>query len=84
MSAGRGTKRFHEEAVMVQKVAKSDESPEGVAMAIADSHAAAVEFPRMEFAENAPVGAIAQQMVDGQFDKAFLISEIERLIDLAA
>jgi putative intracellular protease/amidase len=32
----------------------------------------------MEFADKAPVGEIAQRMVDGTFDKAFLISEIER------
>jgi putative intracellular protease/amidase len=45
---------------------------------IADSHAQAVVFPKMEFAEEAPVGDIAQRMVDGTFDKDFLISEIER------
>ncbi|HSO42645.1 MAG TPA: hypothetical protein VLR47_07380 [Rhodospirillales bacterium] len=67
---------------MVQTLAKSDTSPEAVARAIADSHAAAVEFPTMEFAENAPVGAVAQRMVDGQFDKAFLVSEIERFTGL--
>jgi putative intracellular protease/amidase len=63
---------------MVQKGAKSDQSPEDVAMAIADSHAAAVEFPEMLFPENAPVGLIAERMEEGRFDKAFLISEIER------
>lgn len=45
---------------------------------IADSHARAVVFPKMKFAEKAPVGEIAQRMVDGTFDKAFLVSEIER------
>ncbi|HET7718634.1 MAG TPA: hypothetical protein VFK43_01620 [Acidimicrobiales bacterium] len=45
---------------------------------IADSHAKAVVFPKMEFADKAPVGDIAQRMVDGTFDKEFLISEIER------
>ncbi len=63
---------------MVQKSATSDELPEAVAREIADRHAAAVEFPTMEFADDAPVGAVAQRMVDGQFDKAFLIGEIER------
>ena len=58
--------------------AKSDESPEDVAKAIADRYAAAVEFPTMMFADDAPVGLVAQRMVDGRFDKAFLISEIER------
>ena len=53
-------------------------SPEAVAAAIADNHAAAVEFPSMTFADDAPVGQIAQRMVDGKYDKAFLISEIER------
>jgi len=60
---------------MVQKVAKT---PEDVAMAIANSHAAAVEFPSMLIAQDAPVGLIAQRMAEGRFEKAFLISEIER------
>ena len=63
---------------MVGTVAKSDESPEDVARAIADRYAAAVEFPTMMFADDAPIGLVAQRMVDGRFDKAFLISEIER------
>jgi len=54
-------------------------SPEALAAAIAENHAAAVEFPSMMFADDAPVGQIAQRMVDGRYDKAFLISEIERL-----
>ena len=58
--------------------AKSDEFPEDVAKAIADRYAAAVEFPTMMFADDAPIGLVAQRMVDGRFDKAFLISEIER------
>lgn len=53
-------------------------SPAGVVERIADSHAKAVVFPKMDFAEKAPVGDIAQRMVDGTFDKAFLISEVER------
>lgn len=32
----------------------------------------------MKFADDAPVGLIAQRMVDGKYDKAFLVSEIER------
>lgn len=62
---------------MVQTVTKSVESPENIAQAIADSHAGAVEFPSMLVAD-APVAAIAQRMVDGQFDKAFLAAEVER------
>jgi putative intracellular protease/amidase len=53
-------------------------SPAEVAAKVAESHAKAVVFPKMEFGEDAPVGEIAQRMVDGTFDKAFLISEIER------
>lgn len=53
-------------------------SPAEVAERVADSHARAVVFPTMQFSENAPVGEIAQRMVDGAFDKAFLVSEIER------
>ena len=53
-------------------------SPEAVAATIADKHATAVVFPSMTFAEDAPVGKIAQRMADGKYDKAFLISEIER------
>lgn len=54
------------------------DSQAAVADKIAASHARAVVFPAMEFAEKAPVGDIAQRMVDGMFDKAFLIDEIER------
>ncbi len=57
-------------------------SPDAVAAAIADKHADAVEFPSMMFAEDAPVGKIAQRMVDGRYDKAFVISEIERFTGL--
>lgn len=53
-------------------------SPADAAQRIADSHARAVVFPKMEYAEKPPVGEVAQRMVDGTFDKAFLISEIER------
>ncbi len=63
---------------MVQTQATSQKSPDDVARTIADGHAAAVEFPTMEFPEDAPVGAIAQRMLEGRFDKAFLIGEIER------
>jgi putative intracellular protease/amidase len=62
----------------MEQAPKVDGSPAEVAERIADSHASAVVFPEMEFAEKAPVGDIAQRMVDGTFDKAFLISEIER------
>jgi putative intracellular protease/amidase len=77
-SDDRGKNDFPEEALMVQTVAKGDDSPEAIALAIANRHAAAVEFPTMQFADDAPVGQVAQRMVDGRFDKAFLISEIER------
>ena len=53
-------------------------TPAEVAERIAQRHASAVVYPKMQLAENAPVGEIAQRMVDGTFDKAFLISEIER------
>src|SRR3954469_10284219 len=59
-------------------------SPEAVAAAIADNHAASVQFPKMKFADDAPVGAIAQRMVDGRYDKAFLISEIQRFTGVKA
>ena len=59
-------------------------SSETVAAAIAEDHAAAVEFPSMMFADDAPVGEIAQRMVDGQYDKAFLIGEIERFTGVTA
>jgi putative intracellular protease/amidase len=57
---------------------KAQASPAEVAERIADSHARAVVFPKMDFAESSPVGEVAQRMVDGTFDKAFVISEIER------
>jgi putative intracellular protease/amidase len=59
-------------------------SPEAVAAAIAENHAAAVEFPTMMFADDAPVGAIAQRMVDGRYDKAFLLGEIGRFTGVQA
>lgn len=68
---------------MVQTGAKGQDSPEDIAKAIADRHAAAVEFPTMLFADDAPVGLVAQRMVEGRFDKAFLVSEIERFTGVA-
>ena len=62
----------------MEQAPKTEGSPAEVAERIAERHARAVVFPKMEFAEKAPVGDIAQRMVDGTFDKAFLISEIER------
>ena len=59
-------------------------APEAVAAAIAENHAAAVEFPSMMCADDAPVGAIAQRMVDGRYDKGFLIDEIERFTGVQA
>ena len=62
----------------MEEATKVQGSPAEVAEKIAESHARAVVFPKMEDADSAPVGEIAQRMVDGTFDKAFLISEIER------
>jgi putative intracellular protease/amidase len=67
---------------MVQTVAKRQDSPEDIARAIADNHAAAVEFPSMMFPDDAPVGVVAQRMADGRYDTAFLLSEIERFTGL--
>jgi putative intracellular protease/amidase len=67
---------------MTQTVAKRQDSPAEIAEAIADNHAAAVEFPTMMFPDDGPVGLIAQRMADGRYDKAFLISEIERFTGL--
>jgi putative intracellular protease/amidase len=67
---------------MAQTVAKGQDSPEDIAGAIADNHAAAVEFPAMMFPDEGPVGLIAQRMADGRYDKAFLLSEIERFTGL--
>jgi putative intracellular protease/amidase len=66
-----------EEDVM-EAASEAQGSPAEVAEKIADSHARAVVFPKLEFEDKAPVAEIAQRMVDGTFDKAFLISEIER------
>jgi putative intracellular protease/amidase len=57
-------------------------TPDAIAAAIADKHAAAVEFPKVMFPEGAPVAQISQRMADGKYDKAFAISEVERLTGL--
>ena len=62
----------------MEQGSKVQGSPAEVARSIAESHARAVVFPKMEAGDDAPVGEIAQRMVDGTFDKAFLIDEIER------
>ena len=62
----------------MEQSATDQASTAAAADRIADSYAKAVVFPQMEFTEKAPVGDIARRMVDGTFDKAFLISEIER------
>jgi len=69
---------------MVQTATTTNASPEAIAEAIAEKHAAAVQFPAMMFADDAPVGKIAQRMVDGKYDKAFLLSEIERITGVKA
>lgn len=63
---------------MVQNATQTDDSPDAGVTRIADAHASAVEFPTMAMAEDAPIGQIAQRMVDGQFDKTFLTAEVER------
>ncbi len=68
----------------MEEASKVQGSPAEVAEAIADSYARAVVFPTMEFADGAPVGEIAQRMVDGAFDKAFLIAEIQRFTGVKA
>lgn len=75
--------RFVEEAVIMQETAGRHD-PEAVAKAIADSHAAAVEFPTMLMEQDPPVGRIAQRMLDGQFDKPYLLAEIERFTGVTA
>ena len=62
----------------MEQTSNAEQSQADVADKIAASHARAVVFPAMEYAEKAPVGDIAQRMADGTFDKAFLIDEIER------
>src|SRR5215203_5251368 len=80
--ADRGANNFLE--VVMAQTTGTAVSPEDMAAAIAENHAAAVEFPSMMFADNAPVGEIAQRMVDGRYDKAFLLSEIERFTGVRA
>jgi putative intracellular protease/amidase len=65
-------------------MAKTPDSPEQVAQAIADKHAEAAVFPSMMFADEAPVAQVSQRMVDGKYDKAFLLSEIERFTGIKA
>lgn len=52
---------------------------------IAADHAASVRYPEMMFSGEAPVGAVAQRMVDGKYDKRFLLAEIRRFtgVDLS-
>jgi putative intracellular protease/amidase len=80
--ADRGANNFLE--VEMAQTTGTAVSPEAMAAAIAENHAAAVELPSMMFADNAPVGEIAQRMVDGRYDKACLISEIERFTGVRA
>src|SRR5438874_2812306 len=80
---GSRCKQFGEGVEMAQTTG-TNVSPEAIAAAIAENHATAVEFPSMMFADDAPVGEIAQRMVDGKYDKAFLLSEIERFTGVKA
>ena len=78
---GGGVRRLAVETLEEDAMEQAPElqgTPAEVAERIAESHARAVAFPKMQFTENAPVGEIAQRMVDGTFDMAFLVSEIER------
>ena len=81
---GRAARKHTPQIEMVQTMAKTQDSPENIARAIADNHAAAVEFPSMMIPDGAPVGRVAQRMVEGQYDKAFLIGEIERFTGIKA
>ena len=67
---------------MTKGVTKGQQAAGDVAEKIAADYAAAVAFPKLESSENAPVGAIAQRMLDGRFDRAFLLAEIERFTGL--
>ena len=59
-------------------------SPEEAVERVASAHGAAVVFPKMESGDQAPVGAIAQRMVEGRFDQSFMLSEIERFTGVRA
>jgi putative intracellular protease/amidase len=63
---------------MTKGVTKGQQARADVAEKIAEDYAAAVAFPKMQISENAPIGAVAQRMVEGRFDRAFLVAEIER------
>jgi len=69
---------------MMAQTTGTNASPEAVAAAIAENNATAVVFPSNQAAEDAPVGQIAQRMFDGKYDKAFLLSEIERFTGVKA
>jgi putative intracellular protease/amidase len=45
---------------------------------IAADYAASVRYPQMMFSGDAPIGKIAQRMIEGKYNKAFLLSEVER------
>ncbi len=53
----------------MEQASEAQGSPSDVVERIAESHARAVVFPKMELADKAPVGEIAQRMVEGTFDK---------------
>jgi len=56
-------------------------SPSKLVQQLAERYARAVEFPVMSTpdGQEAPVGRIAQRMVDGSYDRAFLVAEVKRL-----
>ena len=45
---------------------------------IAADYAASVRYPQMMFSGDAPIGEIARRILEGKYDKAYLLSEIER------
>lgn len=58
---------------------KESRAESEVAAQIAAEHASAVKFPKMMYADDAPVGRIAQRMLEGRYDAAFLVSEVARM-----
>lgn len=58
---------------------RKNHSTAELAARIADEHAYAVKFPKLVYSEDAPVGRIAQRMLEGRYDRAFLVSEVERM-----
>lgn len=45
---------------------------------IAADYAASVRYPQMMFSGDAPIGKIAERMLEGTYDKAFALSEVKK------